>query len=140
MFPRPFHRWKSFWLGVFILSILGWSWARSQHHLDGFLWMAPRFHLSAGHTTGFIELAWSAATGARGESFIWIHDAAATTGEPLFPKAVNGERYPDQIQLTVAYWFLMLIFLVSWSAFLCWWWCRQRRIAREDAVSLPEVS
>jgi hypothetical protein len=137
MFPRPFHRWKSFWLGVLVLVFLGWGWGRSQQHLDGFLWMAKRFHFSAGQTAGFIELAWSAATGARGESFIWIHDAAATTGEPLFPKAVNWESYPGQIQLTVAHWFLMGLLLLPWSIFLGWRFRRIRRMAREYANSLP---
>lgn len=27
--PRPFYRWKSFWLGVLVLGFLGWAWAES---------------------------------------------------------------------------------------------------------------
>jgi hypothetical protein len=26
MTPRPFYRWKSFWLGLFVLVFLGWAW------------------------------------------------------------------------------------------------------------------
>lgn len=135
MLPRPLHRWKSFWLGVLVLLCLGWAWARSLLHLDGFLWIAPRFHLISGQTTGRIELDWATASGARGESFTWIHDAAATTGEPLFPKAVNWETYPGQIQLTLAHWFLILIFLVSWSAFIGWRWLRIRRFEASLSVN-----
>ena len=27
--PRPFYRWKSFWLGLFVLVFLGWAWSDS---------------------------------------------------------------------------------------------------------------
>jgi hypothetical protein len=30
MHPRPIYRWTSFWLGVLILLLLGWAWARSM--------------------------------------------------------------------------------------------------------------
>ena len=26
---RPFYRWKSFWLGLFVLVFLGWAWRES---------------------------------------------------------------------------------------------------------------
>lgn len=137
MTPRPLHCWKSFWLGVLFLAFLGWSWARSLHHLDGFLWMAPRFHLSAGQATGRIELAWAASSGAWGEEFLWAHEVASNAGEPLFPKAVNWETYPGKIQLTVAHWFVILAFLIPWSAFLGWRYLRLRHIARESPISPP---
>ena len=129
MTPCHFHRWKSFWFGVLFLAFLGWAWSRSLRHLDGFFWMAPRFHLTAGQTTGRVELAWSASSGAWGwgESFLWIHEAADNAGEPLFPKAVNWETYPGKIQLTVAHWFIILVLLVPWTAFLLW---RHRRMKR----------
>ena len=135
--PRPLHRWKSFWAGILVLVFLGWAWSRSLRHLDGFLWMAPRFHLSAGQTAGRLELAWSASDGAWGRDFLWILEAAANTGEPFFPKAVNWETYPGKIQLTVAHWFLILLLLVPWSAFIRWRFRRNRRIARESTTSLP---
>jgi|GEM_PF-5335040 len=28
MTPRPFHRWKSFWIGIFVIASLCWSWWR----------------------------------------------------------------------------------------------------------------
>lgn len=138
MLPRPIHRWKSFWLGVLILVFLGWAWARSQHHLDGFLWMGPSFQLSAGQITGRVELTWADSSGARGKSFIWVQEAASNDGEPLFPKAVNWESYPGQIQLTVAHWFLIGLVLLPWSTFLGWRYRRIRRMAREYARCPPE--
>lgn len=137
MSPRPFLRWKSFWAGILVLVFLGWGWGRSRQHLDGFLWMAARFHFSAGQSTGRVEFAWSRSDGAWGESFLPIHEAASNVGEPVFPKALNWETYPGQIQLTVAHWFLILLFLVSWSAFLGWRYRRIRRVARESTNSLP---
>lgn len=139
MFPRPLHRWKSFWLGVLVLVFLSWGWGLSQQHLDGFLWMAERFHFSAGQTAGRVEIAWSASSGAWGEDFLWAHEAAPNAGEPLFPKAINWETYPGKMQLTVAHWFLMLFLLLPWPTFLGWRYRRIRRMARESATSLPEV-
>lgn len=120
MTPRPLHCWKSLWLGVLVLVFLAWGWGRSRHHLDGFLWMARGFHLSAAQTAGRVELAWAASDGAWGRDFLWIHEAAPNVGEPLFPKAVNWETYPGQLQLTVAHWFLLLTFLAPWAAWLAW--------------------
>jgi hypothetical protein len=118
--PRPLHRWKCLWLGVLVLVVLAWGWGRSRHHLDGFLWMARDFCLSAGQTAGRVEIAWEATDGAWGRDFPWIHEAGASVGEPLFPKAVNWETYPGQLQLTVAHWFLMVACLVPWAAGLAW--------------------
>ena len=135
MFPRPFHRWKSFWLGVLVLVFLGWGWGRSQQHLDGFLWMAKRFHFSAGQIAGRVEIAWSRSDGAWGRDFLWAHEAAAVTGEPRFPKAVNWETYPGKMQLTMAHWFLILLWLVPWSALLGWRYLRMQQVAREGTTS-----
>lgn len=97
--------------------------------------MAARFHFSAGQTTGRVELAWSRSDGAWGRDFLWIHEAATTAGEPRFPKAVNWETYPGKIQLTVAHWFLILLWLVPLSAFLAWRYLRVQQIAREGTNS-----
>jgi hypothetical protein len=34
MKPRPFYRWKSFWLGVLTLGFLCWAWVRAMSHCD----------------------------------------------------------------------------------------------------------
>ena len=31
MSPRPIYRWKSFWLGVWVLGFVGWAWWDSMH-------------------------------------------------------------------------------------------------------------
>jgi hypothetical protein len=32
MKPRPFYRWKSFWLGILVLGFLGWAWVDSLRY------------------------------------------------------------------------------------------------------------
>ncbi|MEK7951499.1 hypothetical protein [Luteolibacter soli] len=32
MTPRPPYQWKSFWLGVLVISFLGWGWIDSFQH------------------------------------------------------------------------------------------------------------
>ncbi|MCW1922623.1 hypothetical protein OKA05_08660 [Luteolibacter arcticus] len=32
MTPRPCYRWKTFWLGLFVASFLGWAWWDSNSH------------------------------------------------------------------------------------------------------------
>ena len=134
MIPRPIHRWKSFWLGVLVLAFLGWAWVRSMRHLDGVLWIAAPFAVSAAQTTGIVELAWDTSHPPGFEDFMWIHEPAMTMGEPRFPKAVNWETYDRQIQLTVAHWFLILLFLLPWAAFLLW---RGRRM-KSPAAGQPD--
>ena len=36
MKPRPFYRWKSFWLGLCVLVFFGWGWWDSGKNAAGF--------------------------------------------------------------------------------------------------------
>jgi hypothetical protein len=125
--PRPIRRWKSFWFGIVVLAFLGWGWMRSLHHIDGVLWMTKHFEITAGQGPGGLFL------NGDGHPFPlslcqWIHEPAAP-GEPWFPTAVNGETYSAMIQLTVSHWFLILLFLIPWTAFLLWRVRRMKRLA-----------
>lgn len=126
MLPRPLHRWKSFWLGLLILFLLGCGWLRSMTHTDGFLWLPKLFRFSAWQSTGQIGFAWDYSQPPGPFSmFRWIHEPISTTGEPWFPRAVVPEIYDRQFQFSSAHWFLMLLFLIAWLAFLAW---RVRRL------------
>jgi hypothetical protein len=125
----PLHRWKSFWLGLLVLAFLGWSWVRSMDYVEGILWMPRHLNISAGQAFGSVSLNWD---GSRPPTpypiFSWIHEAAPA-GEPWFHKAMNWETYDQQLQLTVAHWLLILLFLLTWTAFLLWRYRRMKRFA-----------
>lgn len=126
MFPRPLHRWKSFWLGLLVLAFLGWGWVRSMNHTDGFFWLPRHFILEAWQSTGQVGFAVNhELPGPTSISnFRWLHEAAPA-GEPWFPRAVVPENYPSEFQCSIAHWLLILLFLIAWIGFLLW---RVRRL------------
>jgi hypothetical protein len=129
MLPRPFYRWKSFWLGVFVLAFLAWAWVRSMSYVEGILWMTGKHSISGGQAFGSVSLNWDGAPPpASRPMWIWVHEAAPA-GEPWLNKAVNAETYPRQLQLTAAHWFLILLFLLPWTAFLLWRIRRMKHLA-----------
>jgi hypothetical protein len=129
MIPRPLHRWKSFWLGVFVLAFLAWAWVRSMSYVEGIFWMTGKHSINAGQAFGSVFLNWD---GSRPPTtrpiFVWVQEVAPV-GEPWLHKAVNVETYPRQLQLTVAHWFLILLVLLHWAAFLLWRGRRLRHLA-----------
>lgn len=117
--PRPLHRWKSFWLGIVVLALLGGGWVRSRSYTDGFFWLPQRFTLTAYQSAGQIGFAWDYSHPPGPVSiFEWIHDPISSASEPWFPKPVVPEVYDRQFQFSIAHWFLMLLFLITWAAFL----------------------
>ena len=44
MKPRPFYRWKSFWLGLFVLVFFGWAWWDS-YRIDSAITLSWRSRL-----------------------------------------------------------------------------------------------
>jgi len=129
MTPRLLHRWKSFWLGLFVLLFLGWAWTRSLGHVDGFNWMRKGIMITAGHGYGSIDLSWDPSRAPSSlEMFQWLHEPITGTEVPEFAKAVNWEHYESQIiQMQVAYWLIILVFLLLWAAWLFLYQKRERR-------------
>ena len=91
--------------------------------------MPRHFIVTAGQSSSTVSLNWDGSRRPAAPIALmkWIQEPASTTGEPRFPKAVNWETYDRQIQVTVAHWFLILVFLLPWTAFLLW---RHRRMKR----------
>ena len=58
----------------------------------------------------------------------WVHEATPISPEPWFPKAVNWETYDRQLQVSVADWYLILLFLLPWSGWLARRWWRMKRL------------
>jgi hypothetical protein len=130
--PRPIHRWKTFWLGLFVLAFLGWAWARSLKHQDGL----NATILGMESTLWFDQ--WGGSI-----SLSLFHDGlsdttgAHTTHDPLdspivFPAAIEHLELPVDLyrpavdRYSIAHWFLILLFLLPWLAFLAWRWRRMK--------------
>jgi len=140
MKPRPFYRWKSFWLGVFVLVFLGWSWARSMKHLEGVYWARPQFGLGLSHGVCAVTVSF-----ADGDPSRWARLAPKTGVQsrrilpdmPIkwddyravrgFSAAVNGVQSSG---VKLAHWFLILLFFVPWSAWLFFHWKREQKKLR----------
>lgn len=123
--PRPLYRWKSFWLGIFVLLFLTWSWWRS---LD----LAEKIVFGEPDRGSFVEVGQCA-----GICFFNISyrpDDTALKGYSLFlrwgptagiwenPIETPDHRFPPSISavsekgagLGIAHWFLILISSLPW--------------------------
>ena len=128
MIPRRLIRWKSFWFGILVLGFLGWSWVRSMDFEEGISWVVPPHRLALAHEAG--------------SAFLVLRQTPSAAsfymgGQPIdpdeqvtwFPAPFRFELENDvQRVIGFAHWFLILLFLVPWSAFLAWRWQRQRKL------------
>ncbi len=136
MILRPFHRWKSFWLGLLVLAFLGWAWVRSMHHTNQFSYKTSSISTTWFGYSNFGSLAlgsWMDPFDRVGLNIDSVGtNALPPWGRVWFPEAANLEWSGDDRTLSIAHWFLILLFLIPWSAFLGWRYQRLRRIAREN--------
>jgi hypothetical protein len=124
--PRPIHRWKSLWLGLFVLIFLGWGWMRSLERRDTIEWITTISGTTVGQQEGTV---WIYHGGVPAFYSKGLHaDSIELDYEPLwFPPALDAAAFPGHFHLTIAHWLLGLCLLVPWSAFLLWRIRRQRR-------------
>ena len=129
MNPRPFYRWKSFWLGLSVLLFLGWAWERSRQQVDRFTWSgAGEFTLlQINHQESMVEFAWG--PGGPYPTPGFFYEAVKIPGTParwfLARPFENEREFGGGIWF--AHWFLVLLFLFPWLAFLFW---RVRKLGR----------
>lgn len=132
---RPIYQWKSFWLGVVVLLCLGWGWQQAMR-MDQWVnvttpvmtFGASQWNGRAGMHVNSARQGWGVSTNARlrkggADWFPWAMDAdVAKRG-----KAPNREW---QVYARFAHWFLILVFVTVWWAWLARQWKRERmRIA-----------
>lgn len=136
--PRSIYRWKSFWLGLLVLIFLGWAWLRSMHHIDDITHKASTSSISWGACAGFGAVL----IGSSHDPFApdgWRFGSYRTNpdwGGNWFPEAILLEGGTDEgwQNLSIAHWFLILLFLVPWAGFLFW---RIRRMRRAGKLPPP---
>jgi hypothetical protein len=139
MTPRPFHRWKSFWFGVLILAFLGWVWASSVGYRSEMLlpWDAYK-NLSLIQANGrllFVRYdGWNQTLGVRKPKLSHHPHPETRWWQPAVSITETGPSEIPGWSISVAHWFLILLFLILWTACL---FCRSRRMKR-FAVAVGE--
>jgi hypothetical protein len=133
MSPRPVHRWKSFWFGVLVLAFLGWAWLRSMDVRDSASWRSHggQSCCEVSNYHGEVGLVW----GDPGTVGLYLPGIAffsdSDSGDDWFPIASLFSLEEDMSVLLLAHWFLILLFLLPWTAFLFWRIRRMKRLAAE---------
>jgi hypothetical protein len=130
MTPRPIYRWKSFWLGGVVLVFLGWAWVRSMERSEDvtvmkgsriWIWSSQSASLTCTVTT--LPMKFPSKLGFDANVIVNDH-------HDYFPKAFSHRGEPGMEFYQIAYWFVMVFFLVPWLAFLFW---RVRKQGRNTA-------
>lgn len=127
MLPRPLHRWKSFWLGILVLVFLGWAWVRSIHCYDAVSWGEAHggrgIILSQRDSKVLITWNSSMLIAAVAPGFSVFSANMNPRSNTIFPRAITWREVPDDLPLptaSIAHWFLILLFLIPWTAYLIW--------------------
>jgi hypothetical protein len=138
MLPRPFHRWKSFWLGVLVLIFLGWAWVRSIHCHDVASWGEAHGgrDILLSQRDSRVLITWNSSTliAAAPPGFSVSRVKMNPRSNTIFPRAITWQELPEYPLQTAsfAHWFLILLFLIPWTAFLLWRARRLKHLARPD--------
>lgn len=126
---RPLYRWKSFWLGLFVLVFLGWAWARSMHYKESVSFVDGGRGIVASHSPGTIEVLSAEVDPFLPEGLLSSKSPVkASRRDKVFPAAVSLDYYGAE----VAHWVLIILFLVPWSGGLAWHWRRQRILTKME--------
>jgi hypothetical protein len=136
MTPRPLHKWKSFWFGILVLGFLGSVWVKARAgNWSGWI-SSPALSCGAAQHQGefgvFVNIrpptGWEVGSedGPRQSEAAWF--SAPGDVEWSGKEGFEGNLYHSpHLYLCVAYWFLILLFLVPWVGFLAWRVRRQRK-------------
>jgi hypothetical protein len=130
---RPLYRWKSVWLGLFVLVFFGWAWARSMDRMDYVSWRQIFVKQAAGELTmiwyeGSDELEWGSAPIPNLNWRNFDLPGTFSTNELYDYDSFSGARVDYGRDYIVSFWFLILFFAVPWSSWLAWRWRRLKRL------------
>ena len=138
MLPRPLHRWKSFWLGVFVVVFLGWAWARSLDQWDILDWAVSKEEFySLVNLEGKLRIVCNRME-TIGAAFRFQSIEATEEADPM-PPWIETTSSVFGWQIDVAHWFLILLFLLLWTTWLVWRSRRMKRLASEPGTAGPQT-
>ena len=132
MKSRPFYRWKSLWLGVVVLLFLGWAWQQSRQRNQMVSVATPVGAFGISQVEGQASFFAANLKQNWGVSKVSVPRRMAAVWFPTMVKMglsdVSGAGYHRRdFHLRFAHWFLILVFVTVWSAWLAWKWKRERR-------------
>ncbi|MEK7951621.1 hypothetical protein [Luteolibacter soli] len=127
--PRPIHHWKSLWLGLLVLTFLSWGWAysfRTEWHIA---WCLPsyRSQFSGDFEEGTVQISRHRfPPPTKAPSGFLCYSSHPTDPSPMWlPLPWTFYHADGNWSFTLSFWFLILLFLIPWLAFLLW---RRRRM------------
>ncbi|RYD24970.1 MAG: hypothetical protein EOP87_25230 [Verrucomicrobiaceae bacterium] len=137
MKPRPVYRWKTFWLGIFILTYLGWAWATSPGTMTTTAitipgrWLAvTQLDSQVGFFHGKSSTLSSFTPGTPSATPEWDfaferRPSRSTIDHVYWESALR--RYSRGFIIT--HWLLILLFLALWIPILALRWMRLNRLS-----------
>ena len=129
MKPRPFYRWKSLWLGLFVLVFLGWAWVDSYRFETALTMRLGSSTLGCFRHTGATYMYY----GMPAPRLFWhmpVISPASHLESSLQSFSGPGANYAKVPDYAV---FVSLSAL--WSAWLFWHWKREQKKANASAFS-----
>jgi len=135
---RPLYRWKSFWLGLFVLVFFGWAWERSQRLADQASLSFPSTQVAfaveqCGGIVTFQWLQWNAYLPA---GLFKVQGTVTMPASWTFPNALDFPGlYGARFSVMASHWFLMVLFSLVWGGLLMW---RMSGLKKFTAVQNPK--
>ena len=117
MTPRPIHKWKSLWLGIFILISLGWVSIRSFEHLSLVQVRTPD------HGRFFFSLFNGQAALSRNPLYLgsWHFDVVdQPAAVDPYLVGIWRELPASDNTIVLSHAYIIALFLLPWSTFLLW--------------------
>lgn len=152
---RPWYRSVLFWLGIPGLLFLLWGWLADPLAGSGVTVTVGNFRLTVGDWSRVGRISWEvygsggrlSAQGVRTSSYrLEKVQAQMARDLQVFAPAVRYEVREDDStpvglrripQVRVAYWFLLLLYLLAWGALLAGWQRRKARLLKLH-TALPQ--
>jgi hypothetical protein len=127
MTPRPFYRWKSFWLGVSGLVFLLSAWAFSMGHrtLVGFGYDRA---WTVSQVQGEVLVCWSSQGWPdRMHFYTRVNEMSPEALRAHKDEVVAASRIYGQFRcVVIPHWLVILLFVGLWLGFLAWRWRRMK--------------
>jgi hypothetical protein len=107
-----------------------------MHHPDYFVWDSATGQTTLGQGNGQVTIL-QLSSHSHPVEFSYVGGELSNPEEPrLFQPAIDSVVNEDDWDAHFAHWFLILAFLIPWSAFLGWRWRRQRILTKvHDAAA-----
>jgi hypothetical protein len=132
--PRPFHRWKIFWVGLLMLGFLGMSWFRSLNSREGFQGSIGDRVVQCDHSHSEVSLHVREGSPAFHPEFHLVHERAWGDAN-WFPQPFSFSSFDSKgsgsylLYYRVAHYLLILLLCFVWIPPMIWRFRRTKRSA-----------